>query len=88
MPTPSGIRVDGAILDTVCDDVVHPKKKKPSISVDGNIKMMPAVFSLDFSAISVRKVMKMPPAKNEMKVCSSMELFKKTSFRCFIIFFF
>ncbi len=59
---PSGIRVAGTTAATTSGDCVQPRKKKPSITVEGKDKMMPDNRELVFSARNVSKATKLPPA--------------------------
>ncbi len=63
---PSGINVEGIIFATASGEVVHPIKKNPSATVDGKVRIIPAIFLLTFSAIKDNKAINPPPTRNEI----------------------
>ncbi len=56
----------GTISATAFGDSVQPKKKKPSATVVGKARIMPAIFLFAFSAIKESKAMTPPPTINDM----------------------
>lgn len=63
---PSVAIAAGAISPTAWADVTHPINKKLTTTVEGRDKMIPAVFTLAFSAAKLKTAIKLPPTKNEV----------------------
>ena len=63
---PSGMNVEGIILETFSGDIVHPIKKNPSATVEGKARIIPAIVLSTFSAIKDCRAIKLPPTINEI----------------------